>query len=61
MTRCEKRVVPYGAHGSWANNQSKGRSAAMLNRAGAWVYTTPGAYSEDRDVDWNPVHWVIPC
>jgi hypothetical protein len=48
-------------HGSWANNQSKKTRAFMYNEHQDLIYTTPGAYSEDRDGDWRPVEWVMPC
>lgn len=53
--------------GSWANNQTKGQGpnnkARMysVNDNRKLIYTTPEPYSEDRNGNWTPVGWVLPC
>jgi len=47
--------------GSWSNNQSSGTKARMYDENDGLIYTTRGAYSEDRNGDWGPVWWVDAC
>ncbi|ORT55627.1 hypothetical protein BKD26_31480 [Streptomyces sp. CB03238] len=53
--------IVWNGPGSWSNNQSSGTRARMYNGSGRLIYTTPGAYSEDRNGDWTPVAKVDAC
>ncbi|MEU5031562.1 hypothetical protein [Streptomyces milbemycinicus] len=53
--------IPWTSDGSWSNNQSSGTRARMYDEIDFLIYTTPGAYSEDRVGDWEPVWWVDAC
>ncbi|MGW9433091.1 peptidase inhibitor family I36 protein [Streptomyces decoyicus] len=47
--------------GSWSNNQSTGTVARMYDDRDMLVYTTRGAYSEDRTGNWSSIYWVDAC
>ncbi|MDG4857669.1 peptidase inhibitor family I36 protein [Streptomyces sp. T-3] len=57
----EPMDITWSGNGSWSNNQSSGTRARMYGSSGQLIYTTPGAYSEDRSGSWTPVHKVDAC
>ncbi|MEU8353115.1 hypothetical protein [Streptomyces sp. NPDC048845] len=60
--RCADIIyINWFGNGSWSNNQSSGARARMYGSANNVIYTTPGAYSEDRVGDWSPVFHVDAC
>ncbi|BAU81211.1 hypothetical protein SLA_0256 [Streptomyces laurentii] len=61
--RCSDTPLSIGwsGNGSWSNNQSSGTRARMYGSGGNLIYTTPGAYSEDRSGSWTPVFKVDAC
>ncbi|MFJ1753568.1 hypothetical protein [Kitasatospora sp. NPDC088134] len=56
----EPMSIPWVGNGSWSNNQSSGTRARMYNGS-TLIYTTPGAYSEDRSGSWTSVSKVDAC
>ncbi|MFE6869547.1 hypothetical protein ACFVFS_23705 [Kitasatospora sp. NPDC057692] len=60
--KCGTYPVDFATHhGSWSNNQHKGRQARMYDKNGKLIYTTPPAYSSDNRGNWWPVWTVKPC
>ena len=61
MGPCGSYYIPFTGAGSWANNQTKGIEYIFYDRYCNVIYTTPPAYSADKNGNWTYVYSVVNC
>lgn len=51
----------WNGYGSWANNQTPGTDAYLLNSSYQVVYTTPAPVFWNSDYNWGPIWYADAC